>query len=229
VVSQDGHFLVLDGGSGMQKLNFGQELVDKRVDILLTHFHLDHLQGLGFFKSLFNPSMEVHIWGPASSNQSLHARLSRYLSPPLFPVLIRDLPCKLHLHEIANDEFEIGLFWIQSRYVIHPGPTVVSESITAKGIDYIPDHELALGLAGILRIRLISGYDLAAGADLLYHDAQYTDEEYQYKRLAPGLSDTMKFTLSGVRNQLHHDPPERTHKPGLLTELPSTVTIHFHL
>lgn len=227
VVSQDGHFLVLDGGSGMQKLNFGQELVDKRVDILLTHFHLDHLQGLGFFKSLFNPTMEVHIWGPASSSQSLHARLSRYLSPPLFPVLIRDLPCKLHLHEIANSEFEIGPFRIQSRYVIHPGPTVGFRIGNGRGVfTYIPDHEPALGLAGILDDpHWISGYDLAAGADLLYHDAQYTDEEYQYKKGwgHSGLSDTMKFaTLSGVRKLLlaHHDPARTdTQIQDLLTEL----------
>jgi hypothetical protein len=68
--------------------------------------------------------MDIHIWGPASNYQSLHTRLSRYLSPPLFPVHIRDLPCKHTMHEIDNSEFEIGPFKIQSKYIIHPGPTV---------------------------------------------------------------------------------------------------------
>ncbi|MEO6869705.1 MAG: MBL fold metallo-hydrolase, partial [Ginsengibacter sp.] len=101
-VWQDDYQLVFDGGSGLQKLNADHQPVAKRIDILLTHLHMDHIQGLGFFKALFEPGMDVHIWGPVSSSQTLHARLSRYLSPPLFPVLIRDLPCKLTFHEIAN-------------------------------------------------------------------------------------------------------------------------------
>ena len=82
-VEEDGWVLVLDGGSGMRKSNTGERPANKRIDILLTHLHLDHIQGLGFFKPFFDPEMEVHIWGPASSSQTLHARLSRYLSPPL--------------------------------------------------------------------------------------------------------------------------------------------------
>ena len=113
-VSEDGWLLVLDGGSGIHKLVLKEELAHKRIDVLLTHLHLDHIQGLGFFQPLFDPSMEIHIWGPASSHRTLHSRLSRYLSPPLFPVLLRDLPCKLILHEVENGTFEIGPFTIQS-------------------------------------------------------------------------------------------------------------------
>ena len=65
----------------------------RRVDILLTHLHMDHIQGLGFFAPLFRPDLEVRIWGPVSSQISLRERLMRYLSPPLFPVSLRELPC----------------------------------------------------------------------------------------------------------------------------------------
>ncbi|MGI8791736.1 MAG: hypothetical protein ACR2H3_00915 [Acidimicrobiales bacterium] len=47
---------------------------------------------IGFFAALFNPAMEVNIWGPVSTALDLRARLSRYLSPPLFPVRLRELP-----------------------------------------------------------------------------------------------------------------------------------------
>src|SRR6187402_173346 len=144
VVTENNTVLVVDGGSGVQKYNCPADIAVQRVDILLTHLHLDHIQGLGFFIPFYNPAMDVHIWGPAS-NTSLHARLSRYLSPPLFPILLRDLPCKLTMHEIGNSSFEIGHFKIESRYIIHPGPTV-GFRITGDqaSFTYIPDHEPAL-------------------------------------------------------------------------------------
>lgn len=212
-VWEDGWLLVLDGGSGIQRLTVSNNLENKRIDILLTHLHFDHIQGLGFFKHLFDPSMEIHIWGPASSSRTLHSRLSRYLSPPLFPVLIRDLPCKLTLHEIENSTFEIGPFTIQSGYVIHPGPTVGFRITGSHSVlTYIPDHEPALGRNGIIKDnKWLSGIDLAAGADLLLHDAQYTHQEYQYKKGwgHSSIDDAGLFaSLVGAKHVLfaHHDP-----------------------
>lgn len=212
-VWQDDWQLVFDGGSGLQKLNADHQPVAKRIDILLTHLHMDHIQGLGFFKALFEPGMDVHIWGPVSSSQTLHTRLSRYLSPPLFPILIRDLPCKLTLHEIANSHFTIGPFDIQSEYIIHPGPTVGFRVSAGKSVfTYIPDHEPALGEKGIIPDKKwISGYNLAAGADLLLHDAQYTAAEYKAKKGwgHSSINDAALFaSMAGVKHLLfaHHDP-----------------------
>jgi phosphoribosyl 1,2-cyclic phosphodiesterase len=84
VVTEDNWMLVLDGGSGMQKVVMPDASV-KRVDILLTHLHLDHIQGLGYFGPLFDPSMEVHIWAPASATQSLHSRLKPVFIASIIP------------------------------------------------------------------------------------------------------------------------------------------------
>ncbi len=221
-VVKDEWLLVLDGGSGLQKVSLSNPAT-KRVDILLTHLHFDHIQGLGFFSPLFDPSMDVHIWAPASANGSLHSRLSRYLSPPLFPVLIRELPCKLTLHDVANSSFEIGPFSIESRYVIHPGPTIgyrIKENNAV--LAYVPDHEPALGPAGILNEKKwISGFDVITEADLLLHDGQYTTEEYK-KRIGWGhssMADTLKLAaLCEVKYLLlfHHDP---SHNDARLHEL----------
>src|ERR1051325_3039700 len=78
-VSQDGYILVLDGGTGIRQLSGGSYPSNKRIDVLLSHLHLDHIQGLVFFAPLFDESKEIHIWGPASPSQSLFSRLSRYL------------------------------------------------------------------------------------------------------------------------------------------------------
>ncbi len=210
-VWEDGWQLVLDGGSGIQKFRLVNPIEQKRIDILLTHLHFDHIQGLGFFRFLFDPSMEIHIWGPLSSAVSLRSRLSRYLSPPLFPVLIRDLPCKLSLHETENSTFNIGPFTIQSNYVIHPGPTV-GYRIRGKNavFTYIPDHEPAVG-SFIKNRKWLSGYDLASGADLLYHDAQYTSSEYpgRYGWGHSSVEDAGLFaSIAEVKHLLfaHHDP-----------------------
>jgi ribonuclease BN (tRNA processing enzyme) len=212
-VWEDGWLLVLDGGSGIQKLVVNNPLANKRIDVLLTHLHLDHIQGLGFFKPLFDPSMEIHIWGPASSTRTLHSRLSRYLSPPLFPVLIRDLPCSLTLHEIDNSTFQIGPFTIQSNYIIHPGPTVGFRVSGKQSVfTYIPDHEPALGRHGMIEDeQWVSGIDLARGADLLLHDAQYTAAEYINKKGwgHSSVNDAAIFaSVAGVKHLLfaHHDP-----------------------
>ncbi|MBC7629762.1 MBL fold metallo-hydrolase [Ferruginibacter sp.] len=212
-VWEDGCQLVLDGGSGIHKLIISNPVTTKRIDILLTHLHLDHIQGLGFFTPLFDPSMEVHLWGPAGSTRTLHSRLSRYLSPPLFPVLIRDLPCKLILHEIGNHTFKIGHFTIQSNYIIHPGPTV-GYRVSGKNsvFAFMPDHEPALGKVGIIReSKWISGIDIARDADLLLHDAQYTQGEYESKKGwgHSSMEDAALFaSMAGVKHLLfaHHDP-----------------------
>ncbi len=221
-IMEDDCLIVLDGGSGMQKFNLLDNTEIKRVDILLSHLHLDHIQGLGFFGPFFNPSLDVHIWGPTSTN-SLRSRLSRYLSPPLFPVLLRDLPCKLTLHEIGNSHFDIGPFSIDSNYVIHPGPTVGYRIRGQHSVfTFIPDHEPALSATGLPKdTKWISGYDLALNADLLYHDAQYSYAEYPF-RLGWGhssMDDVVKFAdMAGVRHLLlaHHDP---AHSDAQLNDL----------
>jgi ribonuclease BN (tRNA processing enzyme) len=212
LVSEDDDLLVLDAGSGIQAFNNKDISRNKRVDVLLTHLHLDHIQGLGFFRPLFIPDLEVHIWGP-SSTQSLHSRISRYLSPPLFPVLVRDLPCKLTLHEVGNTSFDIGHFNIQSSFVIHPGPTLGYRVKGNKSVfTYIPDHEPALGRHGIIKdTKWTSGFDIALDADLIYHDGQYTDQEYHTKRGwgHSSFGDVLQFAaITGVKHLLigHHDP-----------------------
>ncbi|HUM46255.1 MAG TPA: MBL fold metallo-hydrolase [Chitinophagales bacterium] len=218
-VTHEGWLLVLDGGSGIHTLVLDKDAPSKRIDILLTHLHIDHIQGLGFFSPLFDPEMEIHIWGPASSHRSLHSRLSRYLSPPLFPVLIRDLPCTLQFHELENSTVEIGPFQVQSSYVIHPSPTIGFRIANDHStFTYLPDHEPALGFTGMIpNNKWISGIDLAAGVDLLLHDAQYTLAEYQTRKGwgHSSIDDAGYFaSMAGVKKLLlaHHDPSHNDEK-----------------
>ena len=74
VRGNSGAVLVLDAGTGIRRLGAQLPSETSRIDILLTHLHMDHIQGLGFFGPLYNPQVDVHIWGPASSTLSLAGR-----------------------------------------------------------------------------------------------------------------------------------------------------------
>ncbi len=208
----EGNLVVLDAGTGIAALgrSLGHE---DRIDILLTHLHLDHIQGLGFFAPLFDPDTEVHIWGPASPTSDLRSRLTRYLSPPLFPVRLRDLPCRLHLHDSTLGAFELPGLAARAALVCHPGPTVGYRLVAEEGsLAYLPDHEPALGVRDFPgQPSWTSGWGLAQNVDLLLHDAQYTDEEY-CSRVGWGhssLTQAVAFAeLAGARQLVafHHDP-----------------------
>ena len=124
VIGDEGTVLVLDAGTGIRGLGKTIDASVRRVDILLTHLHMDHIQGLGFFAPLFRPDLEVRIWGPVSSHISLRERLMRYLSPPLFPVSLRELPCMISLHDVPCGEAAIGEFRMTLRTGVPAGPTV---------------------------------------------------------------------------------------------------------
>jgi ribonuclease BN (tRNA processing enzyme) len=127
------------------------------------------------------------------------------------------------LHEIENSSFEIGPFTIESRFVIHPGPTVGFRISNGPSVfTYIPDHEPALGSNELLaEKKWLSGFDLIADADLLLHDAQYTAHEYKIKQGwgHSSMDDAVKLASSGgVKHLLlaHHDP---SHTDTQLNEL----------
>jgi phosphoribosyl 1,2-cyclic phosphodiesterase len=213
VRAKNGATLAFDAGTGIRRLGAQVSPATNRIDILLTHLHMDHIQGLGFFGPLYDPAIEVHIWGPASSTLSLEARLSRYLSPPLFPVHLRDLP-SVACHRVPRPPFDIGPFHIETSLVCHPGPTVGYRVEEDGGVvAYMCDHEPALCLRGGRwpGREWISGFDLAVGVDLLIHDAQYTDEEYE-RCLGCGHSTyrhAFEFTAQVGAKQIvpfHHDP-----------------------
>ena len=232
VRADDGTLIVLDAGTGIRRLGASLEVSPRmkdppsRVDILLTHLHMDHIQGLGFFGPLYDPDVEIHVWGPASATRSLRDRLTRYLSPPLFPVHLRSLPCELFLHEVPMENLEVGPFRVRSAFVCHPGPTVGYRIESPDGVvAYLPDHEPALGVRDFPGDpEWTSGYAIARGADLLIHDAQYTDAEY-VRHIGWGhssVSQVVAFSeMAGVRHVVlfHHDPVRSdTELDGMLAE-----------
>jgi phosphoribosyl 1,2-cyclic phosphodiesterase len=213
VTLDDGTILALDAGTGIRNLGISLPRDPTRVEILLTHLHLDHIQGLMFFAPAFRQQTELVIWGPSAPEMSLRDRIARYISSPLSPVEMRDLPCGVTFREPPEGEWRIGSALVQAAPVAHRGTTLgyrITEGDTS--LCYIPDHEPGLGtsLAGV-EAEWISGFELARHASLLIHDCQYTDGEYAL-RTGWGhskLSDALEFASRAQAARVllfHHDP-----------------------
>jgi phosphoribosyl 1,2-cyclic phosphodiesterase len=223
VTAADDYELILDAGTGIRAL--GAKLVGsaRHLHVLLTHLHLDHIQGLMFFAPFFDPEAEVTVWGPPAAGRSLQERLARYISSPLSPIEIRELPARVSFESVPLVPWRIGETQIEASLVSHRGPTL-GYRLTEDGssLAYLPDHEPALA-EDIARASAgwISGYGLARRASVLIHDCQYADSEYAARR-GWGHSRLTDALVFGARSEpgrlvlFHHDPE---HDDARLREL----------
>ena len=205
VHTSTGALVVLDAGTGIRSL--GASLADDpptELDLLLTHLHLDHIEGLGFFAPLFDAACTVRIWGPRPAAGSLEAEIRTYLSPPFFPVPFDEFPARIEFIEVSTDAWEIDDLHIATVPVCHPGSTVGYRlSQNGNSLAYIPDNEPALDRR--------SGLAVAGDADILFHDAQFTDAEYT-ARVGWGhsaISDFVAYVAEAAPRRavmFHHDP-----------------------
>lgn len=212
VAGSDGTTLVLDAGSGLRRLGDAATGSWDRVDLLLSHLHVDHVEGLAAFLPGLDADVEVSVRGPATATSHFSTRIARYLSPPLFPVRLRDLG-HVHLADATSEPFRIGCFTVRAEFVVHAGPTVGFrlDDDAGPSLAYLPDHEPALGAERFpMHPTWTSGFALADGVDVLIHDAQLTAAEYAVRRGTGhcAIDDALVFAeLSGVRRLVtfHHD------------------------
>jgi phosphoribosyl 1,2-cyclic phosphodiesterase len=210
----DGSLVILDAGTGIR--SFGMSLGDahpRRIDLLISHLHTDHIEGLRFFLPFWNPKVEFHIWGPPAPLRSLQQRLAPFFAPPFFPVHLRDVPSRPEFHEVSAEPLTIGSALVSAALIKHPGPSVgyrIEEGSTT--LAYLPDHEPALGAdLRTIEPEWISGLGVAEHADLLLHDGQYTREEYD-ERIGWGHSTPEHAVIFAIRAGarrlvlFHHDP-----------------------
>ena len=180
---------MLDAGTGIRAL--GLDLVAKqngaaRVEILLSHAHWDHIQGLPHFKPFFAPGNSVRIWGSRQGTTSLEAILRQQMDPAVFPVPLDALSAKLTVQQVDTDDFSIGEFRVRTMKLRHPGTTLGFRQTPVKGgpsLAYVTDNELGAG--GEYDVAKSWRRDFVAflqGVELLIHDAMYTPKELEQHR-----------------------------------------------
>ena len=115
--------LVLDCGTGARRLGF--KLVSepsRELDLLFTHFHMDHVFGFPFFVPIYTPGYDVRVTIPAFSEEEARQKLGRFLNGLYHPTRLSDLPSNISFRAIrAGDEFQAGGFTVRGVQLNHPG------------------------------------------------------------------------------------------------------------
>jgi phosphoribosyl 1,2-cyclic phosphodiesterase len=197
--------IVLDLGTGLRSwaatLDHTRPL---RATALLTHLHLDHLQGLPFFEPLERPGAALDVYGPAPAEGPLAKVLGDLFGPPWVPEPLTGV----RFYDCADEELSIGDAKVWVRTVPHRGPANgYRVEWEGASVAYVSDHQAPPGLDTVPEQVL----ELADGVDLLVHDAQYTAAEWG-RRGRWGHSTVDYAVLvarqAGARRLalFHHDP-----------------------
>ena len=178
----DHRLVILDAGSGLRPL--GHELMQNGMrglaaDVLLSHTHWDHIQGLPFFKPLSASGNRFCVYGAAQEGVPLKEILRRQMDPMVFPVPLEALAARIEVHEIEEGEVPLRDFRVRAFRLRHPGTTLgyrLAPGDGGRDIAYVTDNELGPGgnypVSADWRARLV---EFLAGTDTLVHDAMYSD------------------------------------------------------
>lgn len=173
--------IVLDLGTGLRFWGLQHGCgAPFRATALVSHLHWDHVQGLPFFTPIHRPGGRLDIVGPRQEDgRSLREAFDSFVNPPYFPVGIDDLAGELSFETVERDHFEVGRARVTALPVPHIGPTAGYRlEVDGVVIAYVSDHQQpAPGSTDVADEVL----ELCRGADLVIHDAQYTEDEFAVK------------------------------------------------
>lgn len=210
-VRTENQTLILDAGTGIQRC--GQRLLSengtapRKVSILLSHFHWDHLLGLPYFEPLYRPDFHLQFLSSVSGKIT-RKWLQQLMQPPYFPVDWRQTASKKEYVSVHPDGFQAGELQVCTVPLNHPqgatGYRIAAPS--GRAIVYASDFEHGDPNSDSLLV------EAARNAKLLVYDAQYTPEEYESGRCGWGHStwrEAARIATQANVSRLvlfHHDP-----------------------
>jgi phosphoribosyl 1,2-cyclic phosphodiesterase len=209
---EDGSLIVLDAGTGIR--NLGKKIVERANDsdiyLILTHPHWDHLIGFPYFAPAYSDRYRIHVRGGPIAKQTIRSYLQQQMQPPYFPARLSALRAQFDFTNGVPLVKHIGDAEVVPIALSHPnGGYGFRINEGNKSLVFLTDNELGYRHEG-------SGshyeyVNFCRGADLLVHDAQYTEAEYE-NRTGWGHSTFAAAVSLAVQGQVkrlalfHHDP-----------------------
>lgn len=213
--------IIIDAGSGIREL--GLSLLAKgprRLHILITHTHWDHIQGFPFFAPAYIPGYELIFYGAKGFKKDLNQVLRGQLDSDYFPVQFEDMRAKVEFQTL-EPTFNLNGFEVSWEYTHHPAATVGFKFKRAgRSLGYVSDNEFLAGYLGrphgltvdhevVVTHRAL--VDFLTGVDVLVGEAQYLNSEYASK-IGWGHSSVSNacalahLARAGRWIVTHHDP-----------------------
>ena len=181
VIAKSGENVIIDAGTGIRKLGIDLDAkAQRKIYLLLTHAHWDHISGFTFFKPLQDPNVTLLVQNSSFSNTTVEEIFKSLIQPPFFPITMKDLEANIQYKSHMKDHFNIGSLAISTIPLNHPGGGLGYKfTEEGKSFVFLTDNELGHqhpeGQGN-------EAYEhFCRDADLVFHDAEFTPEEYPTK------------------------------------------------
>jgi phosphoribosyl 1,2-cyclic phosphodiesterase len=203
---------IFDCGTGFRVL--GHELEREfagrsfAAHVFVSHFHWDHIQGMPFFRPLYNSPSSHFVFHSSNRTSSLEQVFAEQMASPYFPVNLDQMKAKRNFYNIENgclpmaDNVKIKTAWLNHPQGCLGFRVETKEGVLVYATDNEPgDPDFDKGVR-----------KLAEGADILIYDAQYLPEEYEARRRGWGHShwrEAVNVVMESGAKELilyHHDP-----------------------
>ncbi len=214
-VETDEYAIFVDAGTG---LIHAPDVGTRKIVILLTHPHIDHLIGLPFFPFNREKGRIVDIYAKRRGSLGAAEQIERLISPPLWPCLLSDYPADFHVHDLKLP-ITFGNIEVTGIESNHPGGSIIYRiSQNGRSFVYATDYEHYGSDMDALA-------EFARDTDLLMYDGQYTNEEssrmvgFGHSTVDAGL-EVRKRANAGSILFVHHDP---RHTDEMLAEMENAV------
>ncbi|MFA3781897.1 MBL fold metallo-hydrolase [Melioribacteraceae bacterium 4301-Me] len=219
ITDENGKALILDAGTGIREL--GKQIISQnslfKINLLVSHSHWDHIQGLPFFEPLYHKEYEINIYSYAHQGIEGFEIFEAQWHPLFFPVKKDVLKATIKYNAIVEDmKYNIGGFLVSTKKMNHSKGTLGFRIHSVKDIVYMTDNELIFDTESPFSMKNIFDknkelVEFCRGCDYLIHDSMYSLKD-NISKIGWGHSNNISVLqfaeIAEVKNLIlfHYDP-----------------------